>query len=323
MRVVVLGASGLLGRSVGEELLDRGHEVIAVSRSGDVGARLAARGAVVRADLVTADDAELDRLLTGADAAVHCLGPDDRSPLVAPVDATLERLLVRTTERVAQAVRRQGLRHLVILGSYFCTFDRLYPQWRLGRRHPYIRARIAQARRAEAAGGTGVVSVLEIPFVFGAIDGITPMWKDVFFDRLRRGPIGVTLSGASAAVQHTDVARAVAAIVDGAVPPGRYPLAVDNVSYRRLTRVVLDELGRTVPVVTVPSPVLTAGVVAGSVVYRLRGQGMGLDPWHVARDILARDLSLDPAGCADLGLVPQNLDDEIRRTVRAAYPVTG
>ena len=321
VRVVVLGSSGLLGRSVGDELLGRGHEVVGACRSGGASARLAAEGVVVRADLTTATDAELDALLAGAGAVVHCLGPDDRSPLPVPVAGTLERLLVGTTVRAAQAARRQGVGRFVIMGSYFSTFDRLHPEWELRRHHAYIRARGAQVARAEEVSVPGTVSVLEIPFVFGAVPGVEPLWKSVLLDRLRHGPVGVTLRGASAAVTNLDVARAAAAIVEGAVPPGRYPLAVDNVTYRHLTDVALAELGRQVRVVTVPTPVVTAGLVTAAALQRLRGCGPGLNPRRVVHDLLDRDLSLDPAGHgAPFGFAPRSVDDAIRETVRAAYP---
>ena len=127
MRVLVLGASGFLGRSIGDELLSRRHDVVAVSRSGAASATMLAQASVVRADLTTAGDAELDALHDGVDAVVHCLGPDDRDTLAVPVSASLDRLLVGTTVRAAHTARRAGVTAFVVLGSYFSTFDRLHP----------------------------------------------------------------------------------------------------------------------------------------------------------------------------------------------------
>lgn len=320
MRVVVLGSSGLLGRSVTDELLARGHDVVGVSRSGAASPALAATGGVVRADLSTASDGALDALLDGAAAAVHCLGPDDRSPLPLPVERTLAEQLVGTTARVAAAAGRRGLDHLVVLGSYFTAFDRLHPQWGLSR-HPYVAARRAQAEQARAAAGRTAVSVLEIPFVFGHVAGTQSVLKELYFDRLRRGPVGIALAGGTAAVAHADVARAAAAVVEGRAGPGPLPLAVDNLTYRALSHVVLDELGRRVPVLVLPTPVVTAGAVALDRAYRWRGTGMGLLARYAARDLLARRLYLDPAEHAvPLGLEPRSLEAAIRETVRGSYP---
>lgn len=318
--MVVLGASGYLGRAVGDELLARGHDVLGVSRSARASARLQAEGTTARADLVTASDGELDGLLAGAGGAVWCLGPDDRAPLPAPVPATLSRELVAPTARAAAAARRAGLARFVILGSYFATFDRLRPEWGLARRHPYIGARVEQAAQAEAAA-PGMVAVLEIPFVFGPVAGTVPLWKPLLFEPLRRSPVGFAPAGGSAAVTATDVARAAAAVVEGAAPAGRHPLSVDNISYRRLAQLVLDELGRGGrPVLPLPAPVVTAGAVATGAVHRLRGRGTGLDVRRVARDIVARHLHLDPdTYCRPLGLTPASVDEAVRATVQAAY----
>lgn len=320
MRVVVFGASGYLGRAVGDELLARGHDVLGVSRSARASARLRAEGTTARADLVTATDRELDGLVAGAGAVVWCLGPDDRAPLPAPVPPTLDRLLVAPTVRAAAAAHRAGAGRFVILGSYFATFDRLHPEWVLARRHPYVGARLEQAARAEAAA-PGMVAVLEIPFVFGAVPGIVPLWKPLLFEPLRRSPVGFAPAGGSAAVTHLDVARVAVAAVEGAMPAGRHPLSVDNISYRHLAGLVLDELGRRRPVLGLPAPVVTAGAVVTGAIHRLRGRGSGLDVRHVARDIVARELHLDPEiHGRPLGLTPTSVDEAVRATVRAAYP---
>lgn len=321
MRVVVLGASGLLGQSITDELLAGGHQVIGVSRSGGGSRALQAPGSRVATDVVSATDAELDRLLEGADAVAYCFGLSDREPLPVPVPATFERLLVAPTRRVAQAVHRQQVGHLVLMGSYFASLDRLNPQWGLSRHHPYIAARVAQTEQAVAACGPEVLSALELPFVFGTVPGLEPSLKQAFFDKLLRGRVAATLPGGTAGVTTRDVARAFTAIVTGAAPAGRYPLAVDNLTYRHLTEVVLAELHRRARIVTIPAPVLTAGLVTADGVNRLRGRSRGLSARWMVRDLLARRLYLDlEASCAPFGLTPRSVDDAIRETVRAAYP---
>ena len=68
MRITIVGATGLLGSALSREALERGHDVVAASRSGRVpeGADAAARIAV---DVTTG--AGLDEALAGADVVVH------------------------------------------------------------------------------------------------------------------------------------------------------------------------------------------------------------------------------------------------------------
>jgi nucleoside-diphosphate-sugar epimerase len=323
VRVVLLGGSGLLGHSIGRELLDRGHQVVVVSRSGtpDAGTSGEREASVVRADLTRATDDELDALLSGADAAVYGLGTESRTALPVPVAESLHRTLVSTTERCARAARRCGVRHFVVLGSYLSTFDRTHPQWRLAEHHPYVRARVDQAAAAARGGAEGSTSVLEIPYVFGAVPGLEPTLKAALFDRLRRGRLAIAFQGGTAAITNTDVARAATALLEGRVPAGRYPLAVDNITYRQLTEAVLAELDRRVRIVTPPAPVLTAGLVVHELALRARGRALAQNPRHFARDVLGRRLYLDVTQCsAPFELVPRSVDDALRSTVRAAYP---
>lgn len=317
MRVVVLGSTGLLGRTIVADLAGRGHAVAGISRRG-LPCREAPRAEATVLDVVTAGDAELEATFAGADAVVHCLGPDDRDRVRGSATDYFQRLLVTPTARVAAAARRAGVGSLVVLGSYFTAFDRLHPEWDLPRRHPYIQARVDQARRSREAG-PDATSVLEIPFVFGALTGIVPMWKSYLIDPTRRSPGAGAPAGSSAAVSNTDVALAVAALIEGRCAPGAYPVSTDVYPYARLVRVICDALGQTrKKVVTVPTPLLGAGLRAEGWRLAVVGKSSGLTPRLLAPDMLARDLGLDPAAYAPaLGLTPRNLDDVVRATVAA------
>lgn len=319
MRVVVLGSSGFLGRSIVAGLAGHGHDVVGVSRRG-LHCPEAPSASAMTLDVVAAEDAGLDLALAGADAVVYCLGPDDRERVPAPAGAYFQRLLVDPTVRVAGAASRIGVARLIVLGSYFTAFDRMHPQWHLSARHPYIQARRDQQERARAAAAGVETSVLEIPFVFGALPGIAPMWKSYLVEPTRRSPlVAYAPAGTNAAVTNGDVAQAVSALIAGDVTPGDYPIATDNYSFVRLTRVIADALGqRSKRVVTVPTPLLAAGIRAEGWRVRLTGKDSGLTLRHLVSDILARDLSLDTATYASaLGLTPRPLDDVVAATVAA------
>ena len=71
MRVLVVGASGLVGQHVVERLRERRHEVTAVART--------ARPGIDRTfDATTVTEADLAGLLAGHDGVVFAAGRDDR-----------------------------------------------------------------------------------------------------------------------------------------------------------------------------------------------------------------------------------------------------
>ncbi len=79
MNVLLLGASGRIGRRTAAELLDRGHDVTGVSRSGTVSEIDSEAFVVVAGDATVSED--VAKLVTGHDAVVSTLGPSgDMSP---------------------------------------------------------------------------------------------------------------------------------------------------------------------------------------------------------------------------------------------------
>ena len=98
MKVLLTGATGLLGGALLDLLLARGHEVRCLVREGSPRAsRLAARKTeLIRGD--AADALSLSRALSGADALVHVAG-------------------IEHSPAVLEAARRAGPARLVVVGS--------------------------------------------------------------------------------------------------------------------------------------------------------------------------------------------------------------
>lgn len=321
MRVLVLGATGLLGHQICRELAARGADVAGVSRRGAAAAG-APRGIAVSAyDIASASESALRDQLTGYDALVYALGPDDRERVRGSARAFFTEHLVGPTARVAAAAGEVGVGRMVILGSYFATMHRVHPQWRLAERHPYIAARVEQTRSARAAaGGTDVVT-LEIPYVFGVVPGIEPMWKSVLFDVIRRSPVVPAPPGGTAVVTVAQVGQAVATLVESGAPEPEVAVADENLPFTTIFGIVADELGLRRPRVQVPVPLLTVGMAAELVSMRLKGLDSGLDPLRLAPDLLGRSLYVDlPRSRSVLRHEAGGVEAAIRASVRAAYP---
>jgi uncharacterized protein len=74
MRVVITGATGLIGRSLINVLLDRGDEVVALSRDEQHARESLGTGAEVQAWARPTEEPPPEAALAGADAVVHLLG---------------------------------------------------------------------------------------------------------------------------------------------------------------------------------------------------------------------------------------------------------
>jgi putative NADH-flavin reductase len=75
MNVLLFGASGRIGQRITNELLDRGHEVTGVSRSGEIDIIRDPDFEAVAGDATNPD--KIADLVTGYDAVTSALGPSD------------------------------------------------------------------------------------------------------------------------------------------------------------------------------------------------------------------------------------------------------
>ncbi|WP_408960436.1 NAD(P)-dependent oxidoreductase [Natrinema sp. 74] len=106
MNVLLLGASGRIGQRTATELLDRGHAVTGVSRSGTVEGLDDDEFVAVTGDATDSDD--VAKLATGHDAVVSTLGPsDDESP----------EILTEMMDAVIAGLRRAAVDRLVWTGG--------------------------------------------------------------------------------------------------------------------------------------------------------------------------------------------------------------
>ncbi len=127
MKILVVGSSGGSGRAVVSQLLAAGHSVTAFSRRGERLGIDSERLSVFRGDALEARDVE--RAVSGHDAVVVTLGITEnalRVRLLGPRSTPLD-VRSKGTRNVIEAMRRHGVRKLVVLTSYGvgATRDRL------------------------------------------------------------------------------------------------------------------------------------------------------------------------------------------------------
>ncbi|QLK25006.1 NAD(P)H-binding protein [Natrinema zhouii] len=106
MNVLLLGASGRIGRRITNELLERGHDVTGVSRSGDIDGIDDSDFEAVAGDATDSD--EIADLAAGHDAVASALGPSEDED---------DDVLVAMAEAVVEGMREAGVDRLVWTGG--------------------------------------------------------------------------------------------------------------------------------------------------------------------------------------------------------------
>jgi putative NADH-flavin reductase len=105
MKLIIVAATGGIGRHVLEQALAAGHDVTAVVRNPD---GLSADARVVTADLVAADPAVLESAVVGADAVLSGLGPRSTSETGVASQGT---------RAIVQAMQATGVRRIVVVSA--------------------------------------------------------------------------------------------------------------------------------------------------------------------------------------------------------------
>jgi putative NADH-flavin reductase len=110
MKIALLAATGRAGKTALVELINRGHEVIAVARDlGKFPKDLPATVTTVQDDLSDVD--RLAEIIKGADAVISAVGAPRNDPN-ADTD-----VLLWMQERVLAAVRKAGVPRMIVVGG--------------------------------------------------------------------------------------------------------------------------------------------------------------------------------------------------------------
>lgn len=113
MKVAVTGGSGVVGRPLLRKLVEEGHDVTALVRSGTAAAEVDAIGAGPLAGDVL-DPASLDRLVTGAEWVFHVAGINE---MCSRDPEQMDRVNIEGTGNVLEVCRRAGVRRLIHTSS--------------------------------------------------------------------------------------------------------------------------------------------------------------------------------------------------------------
>jgi dihydroflavonol-4-reductase len=306
VKILVVGASGLIGQNVVARLRARGHTATAVARTPRDGVDHAV-------DATTATVDTWRSLLAGHDGVVFAAGVDDREVPARPSYPYFHAGNVVPVVTLLTAAGEAGLTRAAILGSYYTHFHRENPSWQLTTTHPYIRSRVAQAAQGRAAAGPDLpVAVVEVPFVFGRAGERYPNWAAPLVKWVSSGSPLLAPVGGSAATTATALADTTVDALESA-SGADIPAVEENMSWAEMFGRLAAAAGRPRPVKRLPAVVARLAFRVAAMRFRLTGREPGLDAARLA-DLLLRELYLPVE-------VPRTVDAamvEMVEAVRAA-----
>lgn len=178
MKIFMIGGTGLLGSEAARILIEKGHEVTSIALPPlPSGASIPPKLKIEFNDYLKMSDDELRRAFKGCDGFVFAAGVDERLEGPPPIYEMFVKYNNDPLKRILNIAKESGVKHCVILGSYFSYFHKVRPQLELTKWHPYIRSRIEQELLALSfADDNFNVAILELPYIFGTQKGRKPVW---------------------------------------------------------------------------------------------------------------------------------------------------
>lgn len=324
MKVFMIGGTGLLGSQGAKELIDRGHEVTSIALPPlPTGAVLPPEMKIEYGNYLEMSDDEIKAYLNGMDAFVFAAGVDERVEGPAPIYDLYKKYNIDPVRRLLTLCKECGVKHAVILGSYFSFADKIWPQEKLSEIHPYIRSRRDQEDVAMSfADDDFDVAVLELPYIFGTQPGRKPVW--VFVVETVRSTPGATMwpKGGSTMVTVKQVGQAIAGAVERNKGGHCYPIGYYNYSWKQWLSVVHKALGMpNRKIIQIPDIVYTLGCIPTELDYKKRGIDGGLKLTKFTA-IQCGYLYIDKALGSDfLGVEPDDIDGAIMDSVKLSMDI--
>lgn len=332
MRVLVTGATGLVGCHAVARLLADGHEARALVRSpAKLTATLAPLGVganaveVVEGDIL--DPAAVQSAASGCDAALHCAGYYSHDPRQA---AAMIRTNVEGTENVLGIAVESGLDPVVHVSSFLALFP--CPGQRMQPDDPVTTPNAAYARskadaervaRRHQDANAPVVTVypasVQGPHDPTVVAGTSQTGPAIIARAIRAGRVLVTEGG----LAYTD-ARDLAAVLSATMQPSRgarrYLFGGSFLTHQAYYELLCELTGRDLKADRLPGWLLRGLGHVGDL--RQRWFGSNAELHSEAAWVLTRSVPLDDSAARDeLGITARPARDSFEDLLRWMFEV--
>lgn len=321
--ILIVGGTGLIGYHTAITLLKHNFQVSILSRhTGPFQKYFPYTTRFHDVDIADlAQSQPLMQALQGIDTLIYATGADSRTIPPAPAYSYFYQQNVAICANVLQHAREAGIKRVIIMGSYFTYLDRLWPDLKLAQTHPYIRSRQEQMTMALALNSENFqVSIIEIPYVIGAMPGRKPLWTPLI--KYLRTPFlpHFTAHGGTAIITAKHLARAIQCIIETAAPKTVYPLGEKNLPWQEFNKLFCLGLSPRKDIF-LPDWLVKLGMSLTQF-YKLLGKEPSLKPDYAK--VMLRNSYLDVSEYFNLtgdyaAICDLEMRESFQETIRASY----
>lgn len=324
MNVFIIGATGLLGSEAARLLLEEGHKVTGMALPPlPKGAPIPEAMNLVFANYMDCSDEDLASYLKGMDGVVFAAGVDERIECPSPVYDFFKKWNIDALERILRIAKENGVKHSVVLGSYFTSMNRKFPEFDLYASHPYIRSRVDQEELALSfADDHFDVAVLELPYIFGSQPGRKPVWT-LLVDSVLQSPDATFYpTGGTTMVTVHQVAQAIVGGLTKNKGGHGYPIGYTNLTWNELMTHVHNAMGlEGRPIINITKDQYIASVQPIQEQLAAKGLDSGLHMVKFA-DLQFSEMFIDKSeGCDFLGVSDDDIVGAINDSISLSMAV--
>jgi nucleoside-diphosphate-sugar epimerase len=230
---------------------------------------------------------------------------------------------IQPLERLLNIAKSAGVKHVVVLGSYFAYFERVWKDQKMYDTHPYVRSRVDQANMALSHARKGMdVAVLELPYVFGAQPGRKPVW--VFLVEQIRKMKRATMypKGGTTMVTVKQVGQCIAGALERNRGGKNYPVGYFNLTWKEMLKIVHKHMG--VPykkIITIPTFLYRLGMKSMINENTRKGTEPGLNVMGLVK-IMTSEAFIDKKTIVEeLGVEWDDIDKAIGESIKLCLEV--
>lgn len=277
-KVFVIGGTGYLGYHLCRELVAKGYLVTALSFDDVPPGFLPPEVTVVKANINDLSDKELNDLFHGHWGFIFAAGADDRITPKAPAYPFFFNANVKSLDRLMTIAKIQQVQRVVILNSYFAYFNRLWPEMKLAKTHPYIRSRKEQQEMAFRVSGTTMpTAIVELPYIVGVTPGKGSLWQPLVDYVNSPGSLKFYTAGGTAVTSVRNVGLALANALEKTTVNSIYQVADINLSWANWLQHLVKDPNKKLKVITIPKIFIKLAGFFINLLHKFQGKEGGLN----------------------------------------------
>jgi len=321
MNVFMIGGTGLIGSEAARLLIKNGHQVSSLALPPlPNGENLPKEMKLTLANYMDLSDENIKNLMKDCDSFVFAAGVDERIEGTKPIYDFYAKYNIIPLERMMKIAKEVGIKHVVILGSYFSYFAREWKELKLYENHPYIRSRVDQANMALSYASKKMsVSILELPYIFGTQPGRKPVWTFLIEQIMQMKKATFYPNGGTTMVTVKQVAQCIYGALEKGDGGHNYPIGYYNMSWKEMLKIFHEYMG--VPekrIIIIPKFLYRLGMKRKVKEFKDKGIESGLDLMKLV-EIMTRKAYIDQSFIIDsFNVEPDDIKNAIGQSVTAS-----